>query len=309
MRRHHIYFVLVLFFFSSHTSVFGWQGRMGGMGDPYGLISDASDFFIHPSKIEKGEDTKFYSHFQYTYGDVTDWDYGLNRFLPTGVFDRFRHFNTSGTENSFKANMGSTFSAGPGAMGIFFFYEGKRGDYDGSEQYQTTAALENFLYDLSDDMNQFQLRSIYGFALGDTEMGTELAINSTREEKESWIFDTNGIRGTQNYPWSWAFPHLSTFPFIIPNDSDYVEIEGKLGVQRQWDSSDLVATLKGGYIISGSNNYIYTFEPFVNGGYQSLDLDGAGASTQPAGAIAILGMDKIRKGWFIGAGISILFGQ
>ena len=53
----------------------------------------------------------------------------------------------------------------------------------------------------------------------------------------------------------------------------------------------------------------YTFEPFVNGGYQSLDLNGTGVSTQPAGAIATLGMDKIRKGWFIGAGISILFGQ
>ena len=510
MRRRHICFALVFFFFAFENTGFGWQGRMGGMGDPYGLIPDESDFFIHPSKMKKGENAKFYGHFRYTYRDVTDWDYGLNRFLPTGVFDRFRHFYTSGTENTFNGNIGSTFPAGPGAMGIFFFYEGERGKYDGSEQYRTTAALENFLYDLSDKRNHFQLTSIYGFTLGDIKMGAELGIANRSDDKESFIYDTNSIRGTQNYPWSWAFPHLSTFPFMIPYDSDYTEIQGKIGIQGRWDASDIVATVRGAHIISGNNNYVYiyqsplgnttsyvdmdgdvkgyrvgtdvwfrhslhdnldlpfllevnyvkrerdglgtdlfsgdlynytheerafdltvgggaeksspngglfgiglyyrygetkdapgfyritpagtarvedniefplhkehtvllriahekgisssttarggidafygwvdegyqrfgyltstlddvsldgnhwgiqgsigatvhcgtyAFEPFVNGGYQSLDLDGTGASTQPAGTIAILGMDKIRKGWFIGAGISILFGQ
>lgn len=511
MRRRYIIicFALVFFFFAFENAGFAWQGRMGGMGDPYGLIPDESDFFIHPSKMKKGEHAKFYANFRYTHPEATDWNYGLNRFLPTGAFNSSQHFYTSGSENTFNGNIGSTFPAGPGAMGIFFSYEGEKGKYDGSE-YSTTATPENFLYDLSNKNHHFQLTSIYSFPLGDIKMGTELGIAKKSDDQESFIYDTKSIRGTQNYPWSWAFPYLSTFPFMIPYDSDYTEIQGKIGIQRQWDASDIVATVRGAHIISGNNDYIYSyqsplgtttnyvdmygnvkgysvgtdvwfrhslhdnlvlpfllevnyanrerdglgtdlftgdfydytheerafdltvgggveksspnggifgiglyyryvetkdapgfyritpagsvrmednlefplykehmvllriahekemsssitvrggidtfygwvdegyqrfgsvtsvlddvsldgnhwgiqgsvgatvhwgtyaFEPFVNGGYQSLDLDGTGVSTQPAGTIAILGMDTIRKGWFIGAGISILFGK
>ena len=38
-----------------------WQRRMGGMGDPYGLVADESDFLIHPATIAAGEGIRFYN--------------------------------------------------------------------------------------------------------------------------------------------------------------------------------------------------------------------------------------------------------
>jgi len=53
-----------------------WQGKMD---DPYGLLQDESDFLTHPSKIAQGEGIRFYGDYRFTYTDVIDWDYGLDR--------------------------------------------------------------------------------------------------------------------------------------------------------------------------------------------------------------------------------------
>jgi len=47
--------VLTFLVFSMAGIAHGWQGRMAGMGDPYGLIKDESDFLIHPAGIAKGQ--------------------------------------------------------------------------------------------------------------------------------------------------------------------------------------------------------------------------------------------------------------
>jgi hypothetical protein len=56
-----------------------WQGGMAGMDDPYGLISDESDFLIHPAKIAQGDGVRFYGDYWFTYPGVMDWDYDLDR--------------------------------------------------------------------------------------------------------------------------------------------------------------------------------------------------------------------------------------
>jgi hypothetical protein len=43
----------------------GWQGRMAGMGDPFGLVQDESDFLIHPSGIADGKGTNFYGNYRF----------------------------------------------------------------------------------------------------------------------------------------------------------------------------------------------------------------------------------------------------
>jgi hypothetical protein len=51
-----------------------------------------------------------------------------------------------------------------------------------------------------------------------------------------------------------------------------------------------------------------TLEPFINGGYRSLKLDGDGDALNGAGTITGLwGMDQNRAEWFIGGGLSIKF--
>jgi hypothetical protein len=52
----------------------------------------------------------------------------------------------------------------------------------------------------------------------------------------------------------------------------------------------------------------FSLEPFINAGYQKLDLKGDGERTTPSGATSNLWeMDKLRKEWSIGGGFSIKF--
>ncbi|MBW2182107.1 MAG: hypothetical protein JRG81_17320 [Deltaproteobacteria bacterium] len=56
MKKQMLLLVLVLLsVFLVFGSSLAWQGRMAGMGDPYGLTPDESDFLIHPSLIVGGK--------------------------------------------------------------------------------------------------------------------------------------------------------------------------------------------------------------------------------------------------------------
>src|SRR3972149_1234661 len=128
-----------------------WQGRMGGMGDAYGLVQDESDYLIHPAKIAKGEGVKFYGDYRFTYTGVTDWSYDLDRFNTAGTLTDFYHFDGSGQEYKHNALVGAAFPLGPGRMGLFFTYDGIRGDYDGDEE--DVAAGADYEYDLNRDLD------------------------------------------------------------------------------------------------------------------------------------------------------------
>ena len=80
MRKSYLLMILPLLVLVLANTSYGWQGRMGGMGDPYGLIADESDFLIHPAKISKGEGVRFYGDYRFTYTGVMDWKYNLDEF-------------------------------------------------------------------------------------------------------------------------------------------------------------------------------------------------------------------------------------
>ena len=96
------------------------------MGDPYGLISDESDFLVHPAKIATGEGLRFYGSYRFTYTDM-DWDIDFN--LGDGTYPMYH--DLSGPEQGHDALVGAAFPFGPGMRGFFFSYAGRGGDYEG----------------------------------------------------------------------------------------------------------------------------------------------------------------------------------
>jgi hypothetical protein len=254
---------------------YGWQGRMGGMGDPYGLISDESDFLIHPAKIAQGEGVRFYGDYRFTYTGVTDWDYELDRFNIGDNFLRLYDFETSGEQYSHDALLGAAFPLGPGRMGVFFSYDGTRGAYDGYETLWDEGDYEYYNYDLTNDLDAFALRFLYGLPVMGMDLGVELGMAYRNEKQESWIQEQEiGGTGTQNSITSWRDLDLNLFPFMIPYDSDYWELLWKAGIGKAFDSMDITVSLRGGYIVCSDNHYEYLYqEPVSFNGY-NVDMDG-----------------------------------
>src|SRR4030042_1992846 len=106
---------------------YGWQGRMGGMGDPFGLLADESDFLIHPAKITKGEGIKFYGDYRFLYTGVTDWIYKVDGYNFVSLSSFTSNSDISGDEQQHDALLGAAFPLGPGRMGLFFTYKWIRG--------------------------------------------------------------------------------------------------------------------------------------------------------------------------------------
>jgi hypothetical protein len=226
-------------------TAYGWQGRMGGMGDPYGLIADESDYLIHPAKIATGEGVRFYGDYRFTYTDVTDWDYDLDQLDAAGVLVDYFHYDTSGQEYRHDALLGAGFPLGPGRMGFFLSYDGMRGDYDGDED--RLAAGDNFAeYDLRQDLDDFALRLLYGLPMGGFNLGGEVRFSYRSEESESWLERTNGSAGFLNYILSRAVPDADLLPFLFPYDSSYWEALLKGSLEGNIGPADCEFTLRGG---------------------------------------------------------------
>jgi hypothetical protein len=258
---------------------YGWQGRMGGAGDPYGLLQDESDFLIHPAKIANGEGIKFYGHYRFTYTDVTDWDYDLDWLTLTGALLDFYHYNGSGQEYSHNALLGAATPLGPGRFGIFFTYDGMRGDYDGDEDI---FGISNFSeYDLSSDFDSFALRLLYGLPIGGFNLGGEVQFAHRQEKNESWV-QTIDPFGFLNYTLGMDSPDINVLPFLIPYDSSYWEALFKGSLEGMVGPLDLEFTLRGGFIFGGDNNFV-----------QERDI--------PVGTInALADLDGDVTGWLIG---------
>jgi hypothetical protein len=261
----------VLVFALAGTS-YAWQGRMGGAGDPYGLLSDESDFLIHPAKIANGEGIKFYGHYRLTYTDVMDWDYDLDLLTPAGVFLTFFDYETSGQEYNNNALLGAATPLGPGRFGIFFTYDGMRGDYDGSED---VLGMSNYAeYDLTKDFDNFALRLLYGLPIGSFKLGGEAQCAYRQEENKNWINLTDMSSGLLNYPGGGDDPTSNLFPFMIPYDSSYWEALFKGSLEGKVGPLDLEFTLRGGFLFSGNNNYEYDAQQPVGTSTAGLAMDG-----------------------------------
>jgi hypothetical protein len=234
-----------------------WQGRMGGMGDPYGLLSDESDFLIHPAKIAKGEGIKFYGNYRFTYIDVMAWDYNLDQFTPAGVLVNYSHFDTSGQEYNHNALLGAATPLGPGRFGIFFTYDGMRGDYDGDKDI--LGVINSVAYNLTKDFDNFAVRLLYGLPVWGMDVGLELGMAYRDELQETWWNRTDMLLGSKNYPWSWAVYDRSLFPFMIPYDSNYWELLWRTGMVVKLFPLTIDVGLRGGYIICSENMYAYEY--------------------------------------------------
>jgi hypothetical protein len=260
MKKAHL-LILILSFLVLFIGVpaYAWQGRMVGMGDPYGLVQDESDFLIHPAGIANGKGINFYGGYRFNYTGVTDWDYNLNSFNPAGTLTGFYHYGGSGHEYKHDALLGAAFPLGPGRMGLFFEYAGKRGDYDGHEDL---LGISNFTdYDLKSKLDNFALRLLYGLPFGGFKLGGEFQLAYRQEENRNSIPNRlNYIVGTSN-------PPLNLSPFQLPYDSKYWEALLKGSLEGKVGPADVEFTLRGGFIFSGDNSLVLTQ---FSGGFDSV---------------------------------------
>ena len=241
---------LSLLVFVLSGASYGWQGRMDGMGAPYGLLQDDSDFLIHPAKIANGEGIQFYGHYRFTYTDVMNWDYNLDRLTPAGVLTNFYSYNTSGLEYKNNGLLGAATPLGPGRFGIFFTYDGKRGDYNGDEYI--LGAINPVVYELTSDFDNFALRLLYGLPLDGFNLGGEVQFAHRQEKNE------NDIPNRLNYILGTSFPQFNLSPFQLPYDSNYWEALFKGSLEGMVGPLDLEFTLRGGFIFAGDNNLLLT---------------------------------------------------
>ncbi len=298
-RRLFVFGVLLLATVCFVGSSLAWQGRMAGMGDPYGLLEDESDFLIHPAMIADGKGVNYYGHFGFQYRDVSDWSYNFTlnpssiRALGRPIADlplvRLKGgYNGSGDEQFYDATGGIAFPLGSGRMGFFFNYKGKRGDYDGSGLFAGSLGTGNgsikTSYDMDSSMDSFAGRFIYGLPLGASlNFGSELEIayhqaeNSTSQRLTNILLngqsfkplldltDTNGFLGTLS-------------PFMFPYDSSYFEITPKVGVSGGAGPVKWGTTVRGGAIFGGDNTWESSQMLRVNPGAVGVDIGTFGAS-------------------------------
>jgi hypothetical protein len=239
-----------------------WQGRMGGMGDPYGLISDESDFFVNPAGIVKGEGIRFYGDYRFLYTGVTAWDVDFTSGAGVEVPSEM-----SGRELRHNVLVGAGFPLGPGRMGLFFTYDGRRGGFDGDLLGSTMGA------EYTSDLDAFALRLLYGIPIGSFTLGGELGFAYRQEENKSFVYASDMSGGIVNIALisPLFFPYSSPF---MPYDSAYWEIPFKAGVAGAVGPLDVGLTARGGVIVAGDNTFRIESQAPVGVVTGRYDLDG-----------------------------------
>ncbi|MBW1813670.1 MAG: autotransporter outer membrane beta-barrel domain-containing protein [Deltaproteobacteria bacterium] len=255
-------------------SSFAWQGRMAGMGDPYGLVQDESDMLIHPAMIMNSSGTRFYTHYRFTYTDVMDWDYEWD----LGAFGFTDFFQASGDEYRHEALIGSAFNVGTGRMGIFLTYENQSGDYDGKvDSIRYPGDLD---FDLESDKSDFAFSFLFGFPIDCTAIGFEAGLAYHNEENkvsQEWagLNATNPIYNMTIFPTFWG----NTSPYMIPYDSEYMETFLKASAASELGcNADFGLTLNGGYIFFGDNELYYKDDLYIPAFDVEMDGDVEGWS-------------------------------
>jgi hypothetical protein len=250
--------ILALLVFAFAGVAQAWQGRMGGMGDPFGLVADESDFLIHPAKIAKGEGVRFYGDYRFTYTGVTDWDDLYNAYTLAGVFLSSSRANVSGEELGHNGLLGSSFPLGPGRMGIFFTYEGMRGDYDG-DAFGPDTSLE-----IKNDLDSFALRLLYGLPMGSFNLGAETQL-AYRQER----------RGVSDYSAAGADLNELYIPYPFPpNKSRYGEALFKGSLDGKVGPLEAEFTLRGGFDFAGTSKWSFEQQVPASGWDAKGDVQG-----------------------------------
>ena len=239
-----------------------WQGRMGGMGDPFGLVADESDYLIHPARIAKGEGIRFYGDYRFTFTGVMDWDYDVNVFNSGGSLLRSYRYNTSGDEQAHDALLGTAFPLGPGRMGLFFNYKGKRSDYDGDVQSIFSPPTD--AYELTSNFDAFALRVLYGLPIGGSfKLGGEFQLAYRQEENETQMLQQSlppfgALLENPQGSFSVALfsGNKNFLLFMPPYDSHYLEALFKGSVDATIGPVEAALTVRGGFIFNGVNQLV-----------------------------------------------------
>jgi hypothetical protein len=228
-----------------------WQGRMGGMEDPFGLVADESDYLIHPAKIANGEGVRFYGDYRFTYTGVTKWDYDKNYYTTGGVwlpslsiFD-----DVSGDEQRHDALVGAAFPLGPGRIGLFLTYNGMRGAYDG-DYSSGSGGPEAQTLDMKNDLDDFTLRLLYGLPIGGFKLGAEAQIAYCQEKKEPDHYPR-----VTNAAWLNDFHWDPINIYMYPYDSSYWQALFKGSFEGKVGRLDLEFTVRGGFLFAGDNKW------------------------------------------------------
>lgn len=244
----------------------GWQGRMGGMGDPVGLVGDKSDLLVHPAKTADGEGVKIYSHYGFKYSDVAwDWEADMDGGLATLIGLALSYdLENNGDEWWNEGSLGLTFPLGPGRMGAFFEFEGDYGTYGGNGVLSggigglgsVTLAMDN---DVDTDMSDFALRLVYGAPVGKVNLGGEVKL-AYRDEENRWDSSLTdlSVTGVVLPPISMNssnFPITGLNRLLLPYDSDYWELSFKAGLNWSVGSVEFDLTPRFGFILGGDNNW------------------------------------------------------
>jgi len=265
----------------------GWQGRMEGMGNPYGLVQDESDFLIHPFGIANGEGLKFYGGYSFKYRGVLDWDYTLTTYNPgTTILREQWPFRGSGDEYNHDALVGAAFPLGDGRMGLFFNYVGKRGDFSGSENEYDNGSTFFHEYDLKSNTDAFTLRLLYGLPIGSIKVeglpkgifkfGGEIALAYRNDENKS--FFNRDIGGgsrifKENTPFGEWQESRNLLPFEFPYDSHYWEVFLKASLGGTFGPASFAFTPKVGFIFGGDNRLDHERVIYPAGIYSSIEMD------------------------------------
>ncbi|MCJ7662946.1 MAG: autotransporter outer membrane beta-barrel domain-containing protein [Desulfobacterales bacterium] len=248
MRKRYLLLLLPLLVLALAGTSYAWQGRMGGMGDSYGLVADESDYLIHPAKIAKGEGVKFYGDYHFTFTGVTDWDYKVDGYNFVGLSPFMDNSDISGDKQQHDALLGAAFPVGSGRMGLLFTYNGIRGAYDGdySDSYGGS-----YIYKLASDLDSFALRLLYGLPIGGFKLGGEVQFAYRQEKQETARYD---------YVFNNAYLNRYQQPVSIymwPYDSAYWEALFKGSMEGTVGPLDLEFTLRGGFLFAGANTWRY----------------------------------------------------
>ena len=243
-----IFFSILVFTLAGPS--YGWQGRMAGMAEPFGLLLDESDFLIHPSKIAQGKGITFYGDYRFTYTDVRDWDHHLDVFNTSGTLIDSLHFDTSGEEYKHNTLLGAAFPLGPGRMGTFFSFENNRGDYDGVRR--PFGIIDGDKYYMDSELDDLSFSLIYGLPINKSDFGLELGV-AHRDEQKRWR-----IPNTRNDIWPTDYSQNLHF-FMNPYDSNYWEMFGKASIGAKFNVASFDWTVRGGYIIDSDNENKYEY--------------------------------------------------
>jgi hypothetical protein len=258
MRKRYLVILLPLLVLALAGTSYAWQGRMGGMGDPFGLVADESDYLIHPAKIAKGEGIKFYGDYRFNYTGVTDWDAHTYPVAIDGTVLWWEHGYLSGDEQRHDALIGAAFPLGLGKMGLFFTYAGMRGDYDGKNISE--------IIELKSDFDDFTLRLLYGLPISGFNVGGEVQFAYRLEKNE--IFD-------HFFDFSNAWVNDNWIPmYLYPYDSHYWEALFKGSLEGKIGPLDLEFTLRGGFLFGSANDWHYEWQMPIGVPFAGWDVDG-----------------------------------